>query len=339
MVGAVVAADDGVVGEGYHHGAGSPHAEVLALEQAREKARGATLYVTLEPCCHFGRTPPCTRRIIDAGIKRVVAGVVDPDPRVCGKGAEELRKAGVQVEFGVLEGDTSRLIEPHRKFAQTGLPFVTLKLATSLDGRIATRTRQTRWITGEKARRYAHRLRAESDVVMVGIGTASIDDPLLTARLVRASRQPARVVVDTRARLEPTARMLQDSGSATIVATTENAPSDSLERLRKAGAEVLVLPENEGRVDLRSLLKELGQRGIRTVLVEGGAALAGSLMDERLVDKVVFVIAPILIGGSRATSALGGKGADDIGDALRLADVRVRRIARDIVVQGYLPGE
>ena len=339
MVGAVVVADAKVVGEGYHPGAGQPHAEVLALKHAGEAARGATLYVTLEPCCHFGRTPPCTGRIIEAGVKRVVAAVVDPDPRVSGKGADELRVAGIQVEFGALQEQAAELIEPHLKYVRTGLPLVTVKLAMSLDGRIATRTRQTRWITGEKARRFAHSLRAEADAVIVGVGTAMIDDPLLTARLVRAKRQPRRVVVDTAARMQPTARMLQQGNGPVMVATTEQAPKESVERLRAAGAEIIVLPEKDGRVDLRALLKELGERDVRSVLVEGGAALAGSMLDDRLVDRVVFVMAPLLIGGARATSALGGKGADDIGDAVRLADVRVRRIGEDLVVQGYLPGE
>jgi diaminohydroxyphosphoribosylaminopyrimidine deaminase/5-amino-6-(5-phosphoribosylamino)uracil reductase len=272
--------------------------------------------------------------IIAAGIRRVVAAQVDPDPRVSGKGADKLRAAGIEVEFGVLGQQAVRLIEAHHKYVTTRRPFVTLKLACSLDGKIATAGGQSQWITGEQARRFVHRLRAESDAVMVGAGTVLADDPLLTVRLVSASKQPLRVVIDGRARTPADARVLKAASAPTMVVIGVSA-SKQAEGLRAAGAEVLSLPEADGLIDLGAVLDELGRREITTLLVEGGAALAASLVEARLVDKFIFILAPILIGGGDAPSAVAGAGARTLQEAVRLRDVRVRRLGQDILIEGY----
>jgi diaminohydroxyphosphoribosylaminopyrimidine deaminase/5-amino-6-(5-phosphoribosylamino)uracil reductase len=334
MVGAVIVNQGRIVAEGWHRGAGKPHAEVLALQSAGQEAHGATLYVTLEPCCHWGRTPPCVDAVIAAGIRKVVAGVVDPDQRVSGNGGEKLRAAGIEVEFGLLEQEASRLIEAHRKYVTTRRPFVTVKLACSLDGKIATASGQSQWITGEKARRFAHRLRAESDAVMVGAGTVLADDPLLTARLVRSKRQPLRIVVDGAASIPSDARVLQAASSPAMVVVGASA-SERAEGLRASGAEVLCLPDVQGRIDLGCVLDELGRREITTLLVEGGARLVASLVEERLVDKFIFILAPMLIGGTNSPGAIAGAGAHSLEDAIRLRNVSVRRLGEDIVVEGY----
>lgn len=334
MVGAIIVRNGRIVGEGWHPGAGKPHAEVIALQAAAQKARGATLYVTLEPCCHWGRTPPCVDSIIAAGIRSIVAAQVDPDPRVSGKGADKLRAAGIEVEFGVLGQQAARLIEAHHKYVTTRRPFVTLKLACSLDGKIATASGQSQWITGEQARRFVHRLRAESDAAMVGAGTVLADDPLITARLVSASKQPLRVVIDGKARTPADARVLKAASARTLVVVGASA-SRQAEGLRAAGAEVLSLPDTDGRIDLGSVLDELGRREITTLLVEGGATLAAALVEARLVDKFIFILAPILIGGAEAPSAIAGAGARVLEQAARLRDVQVRRLGQDILVEGY----
>lgn len=336
-VGAVVVRDGRVVGEGYHAAAGQPHAEVLALRQAGEAARGATLYVTLEPCCHFGRTPPCTREIIGAGIARVVAAMLDPNPRVAGRGAEELRRAGIDVQVGCREREARRLNEAFCKYITTGIPFVTYKAALSLDGKVATAGGDSRWISGEESRRLVHRLRDRYDAVMVGIGTVLADDPLLTCRL-DGGRDPVRVVVDSRGRLPPGARLLHSGSPApTLVATTAAVPREARAALEAIpGVEVVELSSRDGRVDPGALLRALGEREITSVLLEGGPTLAASLLEGGWVDKVMFFLAPLLVGGVQAPSALGGAGAARLGEARRLRDVVVERVAEDILVTAYV---
>jgi diaminohydroxyphosphoribosylaminopyrimidine deaminase/5-amino-6-(5-phosphoribosylamino)uracil reductase len=334
MVGAVVAKAGRIIAEGYHRRAGEPHAEALALQRAGPEARGATLYVTLEPCCHHGRTPPCTDAIIASGVRRVVAAMRDPNPLVAGKGLRRLRRAGIEVEVGLLEEQARRLNEAYCHRITTGRPFVTLKLAASLDGKIATRTGSSRWITAQAARLHVHRLRAESDAVMVGIGTALADDPRLTGQL-GAMRQPIRVVVDSRARLPTDAAMLREPGGPVIVAATLRAPRSRVAALRRAGAEVLLLRERQGRVDLRALLEALGRRGITSLLVEGGSEIAGSLLDAHLVNKFVLFLAPILVGGARAPMIAAGRGVARLSEALRLDRLAVRRLGPDLVITGY----
>lgn len=335
-VGAVVVRDGQIVGEGFTQPPGQAHAEVVALQQAGEKARGASLYVTLEPCCHYGRTPPCTNAIIQAGLHEVHLSFLDPNPLVSGAGSQQLESAGIRVVIGEAAGASRKLLETYCKFITTGLPFVTAKFAASLDGKLAARGGNSRWITGEAARREAHHLRAISDAVMVGIGTVLADDPQLTARDAQdqpLSRQPLRVVVDSQARTPPSARLLRPPGS--VLVACAQAPRVRLRALRDAGAEVVKAAAGDGRVDLKALLQLLGQRGVTSVLAEGGSALLGSLFDLGLVDKVAAFIAPVIIGGAGGLPAVGGQGADSMAQALRLRNREVHPLGEDLLVIGY----
>ncbi|HEY8394547.1 MAG TPA: bifunctional diaminohydroxyphosphoribosylaminopyrimidine deaminase/5-amino-6-(5-phosphoribosylamino)uracil reductase RibD [Thermaerobacter sp.] len=340
LVGAVLVRDDRVVGEGFHRRAGAPHAEAEALRQAGDRARGATLYVTLEPCCHYGRTPPCSDALIRAGIRRVVAAMVDPDPRVRGRGLAALRAAGVRVEVGLLEEEARRLNAAYLAWNLLGRPLITMKYAMTLDGRIATRRGDARWITGDAARRFVHRLRDRVDLIAVGIGTVLADDPCLTTRLPRGGRDPIRLVIDSQARTPPGARVVRAAAASpapTWIAVTERAPAHRVRALEAAGAQVLRVPATaEGRVDLAELLVELGRRGIRHVLVEGGAAIHGALLAAGLADHVLAFIAPKLVGGAGAPGPVGGPGVDRMAGALRLHRVRLRRLGDDWLVEGYL---
>ena len=334
-VGAVVARGDRIVGEGRTQPAGEAHAEVVALRQAGELAQGATLYVTLEPCSYFGRTPPCTNAIIVAGIATVRASMADPNPRVSGRGIAALRGAGISVIVGEGREEAAELAEPHTVFMTTGMPMVTLKFAMSLDGKIGTRSGDSRWISCEESRRYAHALRARSGAIVAGIGTVLADDPQLTARDENdepLSRQPLRVVVDSRGNTPPGAAMLRQPGR-TLVAVSEI--SDGKRRsLESAGAEVFHAPADGGRVDLRALLTELGKRGVTSVLAEGGGVIAGSLMDARLAHRVVAFVSPVIIGGDRAPTPVGGQGATLMSDAVRLSGVSIERFGADVAVIG-----
>jgi diaminohydroxyphosphoribosylaminopyrimidine deaminase/5-amino-6-(5-phosphoribosylamino)uracil reductase len=338
MVGAVLVKDDQLVGEGFHAYAGSDHAEVAALREAGPAAAGATLYVGLEPCCHFGRTPPCAEQIVAAGVRHVVAACEDPNPAVSGKGIAALRAAGLAVEVGVLAREAARLNEAFFTHVRTGRPFVTLKVAASLDGKIATRTGESRWITGESARRRVHQLRNETDAVLVGIGTVLRDDPLLTTRLgIADQRDPARVIVDNLARLPLRAKVVNRASTApTLVAVSQMAPRTKLEALEREGVQVMVVENSPRRVSLERLMEALGKRGILSVMIEGGAEINASALRERIVDKVQVFLAPILIGGSSTPTAVGGDGIETLSQALRLRDVRIERFDGDILVEGYL---
>lgn len=334
-VGAVVVRDGQIVGEGRTQPAGQAHAEVVALRRAGERARGATLYVTLEPCWHYGRTPPCTNAIVAAGVTEVHAAIVDPNPRVEGRGITALRAAGIEVVLGEGREEAEELVAPHAVYSTTGMPLVTLKFAMSLDGKIATRAGDSKWITCEESRRYVHDLRARSDAIMAGIGTVLADDPQLTARDSNdapLSRQPLRVVVDSAGNMPPDAAMLNQPGK-TLVAVSE-VGEDVREALESAGAEVFFAPTGNGRVNLRVLLAELGRREVTSVFVEGGGTLAGSLLDARLVHRVVAFVAPVIIGGDRAPSPVGGQGATLMSDAIRLSGVRIERFGADVAVIG-----
>ena len=337
-VGAVLVKDGRVVGEGYTQPPGQPHAELMALREAGPAARGAVLYVTLEPCPHSGRTPACTKAIIEAGVSKVHVAALDPNPRTNGGGVEALEAAGVSVVArDVLPSGSSQarqLIEGFTKHITTGLPFVIAKFAASLDGKIATRSGDSHWISGAGARRFAHQLRADADAVVVGISTALADDPHLTVRdAPLRGEQPLRVVVDSEGRLPPSAALLSEPGKSLVVVAS--VPDKRSAALGKAGAEVLALPGQDGRVDLGEMLQELGKRDVLTLLVEGGSELLGALFDARLVDKVVAVIAPVIIGGAEAPSAVKGNGAQTIQDALRLERVSFMEIDGDMVVTGY----
>jgi diaminohydroxyphosphoribosylaminopyrimidine deaminase/5-amino-6-(5-phosphoribosylamino)uracil reductase len=341
LVGAVVVAGGQVVGRGFHPRAGEPHAEVLALREAGDRARGATLYVTLEPCSHTGRTGPCTEALIAAGVRRVVAAMVDPDPQVNGRGIARLRDAGIQVEVGVLEAEARRVNEFFIKHRRTGLPFVTLKWAMSLDGRTAVRRDRETAITGEAARAYAHRLRNIYDAVLVGVGTVLADDPLLTCRLPAgtepAPRNPLRIVVDSRLRTPETALVITTLGEApTLLVTTRAAPAERVEAFRRAGVEVLVQDRAGGPVDLRELMQGLGRRGLLSVLIQGGGTVNAAALAAGVVDKVIALVAPCLIGGAQAPAPLDGAGFGGFAEPLRLRHVQVEPLGDDVAMTGYL---
>jgi diaminohydroxyphosphoribosylaminopyrimidine deaminase/5-amino-6-(5-phosphoribosylamino)uracil reductase len=319
LVGAVVVSSEGrLVGEGWHEGPGRPHAEVVALDQAGEAARGATLYSSLEPCAHVGRTPPCVRAIVEAGVARVVAAMRDPNPVVDGRGFDELRSAGVDVREGVLVEEAARQNQAFVKHVRTGMPFVVWKMAASLDGKVAARDGTTRWITGEAARADVHRLRAWSDAIVVGARTAIMDDPSLTVRDPSyEGPPPLRVLVDAAGRA-PAGGDLFDDAAPTLVATTELAAQARREAWTAAGAEVVVYEAEGDGVPLRELMRDLGKRDVQGVLLEGGPTLAFSAVEEGLVDAVVVYLAPKLIGGVDAPTVLGGRGFAPIGSALPL---------------------
>lgn len=338
-VGAVIVKDGIIVGEGYTQPPGSNHAEIVALQQAEDKARGATMYVTLEPCCHQGRTPPCTTAIIEAGISEVHLSIIDPSLRVCGRGKSALEAAGIRTIVGEHEEAAQELNEAYIKFTSTGLPFVLGKFAMSLDGKIATKTGDSKWISGEQSRRYVHTLRSQIDAIMVGVETIIRDDPQLTARAGldggQLEKQPLRVVVDSAARTPPTARVLKLPGKTTIAVTSE-ADQGRRRKLVEAGAEILELPSRGRVVDLEELLKVLGGRQIISLMVEGGAAVFGSLFEQSLVDKVLVFIAPIIIGGEGAKNPVEGKGVEKLSQATNLIRTRMESVGSDILVSGYV---
>ena len=337
MVGAVVVKGGAVVGTGYHHRAGEPHAEVLALRQAGEKAKGATLYLNLEPCDHFGRTPPCTRAILKAGVQRLVAGMKDPNPLVSGRGIKRLKEAGVRVEVGVCKEACQELNAAFIKGMTTGTPWVILKAAVSLDGKTATRSGDSRWISSGTSRRQVHRLRRRVDAVMVGIGTVRRDDPLLNIRLPGKSpaRQPLRVVIDSRLRISPASRIVRTAEAfPTLVVTTPAAPADKRNKLKKAGVKVLVTRgDRRGRVKLRPLMRELRRMGIQSVLLEGGPTLNAGALEERIVDRILLFVAPKIVGGREAPQMVGGEGVWRMKNARQAEILRVRRIGPDLMIE------
>jgi diaminohydroxyphosphoribosylaminopyrimidine deaminase/5-amino-6-(5-phosphoribosylamino)uracil reductase len=336
LVGCVVARESGeVVGEGFYLYEGVKHAETLALEQAGERARGATAYVSLEPHAHQGRTPPCTLALIAAGVRRVVAPIEDPNPLVSGRGFKHLRAAGVEVEVGLLAQDAARLNEKYIHAMRHARPFVHLKLAASLDGRIATRNGDARWITNEQSRARVQLLRHEYDAILVGAGTASADDPLLTDRSDLPRHRPlVRVLLDDNLRLTPDSRLARTARDIPlIIYTSDAADMRAAETLRACGAELVRQPR--GARDLPSVLADLHGRSLQSVLVEGGARVAGMFLDAALVDKVSFFIAPIIIGGRDARPAVAGTGAASIADATRLTDAEITQHAGDVEITGY----
>jgi len=335
MVGAVLVKENRVLAEGYHVRAGEAHAEIVALQRAGGKARGATLYINLEPCTHYGRTPPCAPEVIRSGVKRVVIGMKDPNPLVKGRGIKSLRGAGLQVEVGILEEESRRLNEAFCKYVVTGKPFVILKLAATLDGKIATRRGEARWISSEPSRKLVHRMRDQVDGVIVGVGTVLRDDPLLTAR-IKGARDPHRIILDSHLRTPEEASVIRGSPARTTIVTTGNAPRKKIERLEKRGVRLLTCSAKGEWIDLRSLLRKLGTMGMTSVMVEGGSRVSGSFLDERLVDKLVLFFSPKVIGDPGALGMFGGKGAADLKDAIPVKDLRVRRIGGDILVEGYL---
>lgn len=338
MVGAVVVKDGRIVGCGYHQKAGTPHAEVHALKDAGVKAEGATIYVTLEPCCHYGRTPPCTEAIKNAGVNRVVVAITDPNPLVAGKGLNVLKEAGIEVTSGVLASEATKLNEVFIKYITTKMPFVVLKAAVSLDGKIATVGGESQWITGPESRLYAHRLRHKYDGILVGINTILDDDPSLTTRLPEGDGvDPVRIVLDSKCRTPVNAKIINQSSKAkTIIAVTEAADKNKITALKKAGVEVLVINDQEGMVNLDQLLRRLGEMQITSLLVEGGSGVHGSFLTAGVIDKVYWFIAPMLIGGRDAPGAVAGSGIKELTAAVRLNQPRVNRFGADICIEGNI---
>ena len=334
LVGAVVARAGQVVGEGWHKRFGAAHAEVNALGAAGEAARGATLYVTLEPCCHHGKTPPCTDAVLRAGIARVVIAMHDPFPEVAGQGAAILQVKGVPVEVGVCAAEARRLNAPYLKLLATGRPYVHAKWAMTLDGKIATRAGDSKWISCPASRGVVHGLRGRVDGVLVGVGTALADDPRLTAR-PPGPRTAARVVLDSHARLPLTSALVRTAREVPTVVATAAAPPAQAALLHAAGCEVLTLPGTDGRPDVGALLAELGRRRMTNVLVEGGAAVLGAFLDAGAIDEVHVWIAPRLAGGAAALTPVGGRGVEKIAQALTLAECRVETVEGDLYVHGW----
>ncbi len=338
-VGAVIVKEEDIIGLGYTQPPGSTHAEVMALSQAGAKARGATMYVTLEPCCHYGYTPPCTKTIIDAGISKVHIAILDPNPLVSGQGVKELEKAGVKIYLGECEQGAYELNEAYIKFITTGLPFVIAKFAMSLDGKLATKSGDSKWISSDEARKYIHNLRHTVDAIMVGINTVMIDNPKLTARSSsgkggKMKLQPLRVIVDGKGRVPLTAQIFKEPGNV-LIAASDSLNIQKVDDLGKVGAETVQLPTKEGLVDLEELLRMLGRRKVTSILVEGGGALLGSLFDQGLVDKVLAFVSPIIIGGDEAKTVVGGKGVSKVAEALQLNRIKVEKFDNTILISGY----
>ena len=337
MVGAVVVHRGTIVGQGSHRKVGGPHAEVLALSQAGSRAKGGTLYVTLEPCSHLKkRTPPCVPLVIASGVRRVVVGMVDPNPQVQGRGVAQLKRAGIQVDVGCCETEARQLNEAYIHWVQTGRPFTILKAGMTLDGQIATAGGESQWITDEAARMQAHRVRADVDAVLVGIGTVLRDNPRLTARPggELSLRQPLRIVVDSRLRIPLKAPVLDEQQVAhTLLVTTNAAPSRKMETLKKRGVDVLVLPKAGRQVDLQVLWTRLGQLGVTSVLVEGGSELNAAVLRAGLVQRLMCFVAPLLLGGQDAKGLLGGVSPRRLREAVPLKNVRIEPVGRDMLIE------
>ncbi len=336
-VGAILVKNGRIIARGHHKKAGTAHAEVVALEQAGTRARGADLYTTLEPCDHWGKTPPCTQAILDAGIRRVVSGSSDPNPLVNGRGVDRLRKAGVEVLTGVLKDDADALNRPFFRFIQTGMPWVTLKAAVTLDGKLATGTGDSKWVTGEEARREVHRLRNRVDAILVGSNTVLKDDPQLTTRLPEGEgRDPVRIVVDSHLRLPLTRKVFNLRSSArTIVATVEPLSHPRARKLEAKGVEVWSIKARQGRVDLKSLLRQMARSGLLSVLVEGGAQIFGTLLKERLADELLLFMAPKVVG-SGGLSWVGDLGVSSMARALQVESLEIERHGRDLLLKSLL---
>ena len=337
-VGAVIVRKGQVVAAGYHRKAGGAHAEVEALSQLGGKARqGDTLYVTLEPCNHYGRTPPCTQAILEKGVRKVVVGMRDPNPRVTGGGCDTLSGQGVEVIAGVLEEECRHLNEWFVTYVTKGRPFVIAKSALTLDGWTATSTGHSRWVTNERSREWVHRLRNQVDGILVGVGTVMADDPLLNTRLKRGKgKDPVRIIVDTDLSIPMNARVLgHPDGSETVIAVGEDVRTERLRGIERRGISFLLCPKKEGRIDLRALLDRLGKRSITSVLLEGGATLMGAMIREKLVDKFCIFMAPKILGGSDGRPMALGKGPGKMDESIPLKDIRIRRFGEDLLIMGY----
>lgn len=330
MVGALIVKNGIIIAEDFHRKPGTPHAEVLVIEKAGENAKGATLYVNLEPCCHIEkRTPPCTRSVINAGIKKVIIGMKDPNPKVSGRGILELQNAGIDIKSGILEDEAKRLNEAYIKYITTDKPFVILKIAMTLDGKIATPEGQSKWITGEKSRKTVHRLRSRIDAIMTAIGTVKADDPQLTAR-IKGGKNPWRVVIDPNLEIPINANVLRVPPETIIVTKINNPKANYLE---KTGIKIIYFKE---KLDLNWLMEKLGKMEITSVLIEGGSSLNAHILEEGIVDKVIFFIAPKIIGGEKSFPAVGGKTFKKLEEAYRVKDLKIKRVGEDLLIEGYI---
>ena len=337
-VGAVVVRDDKIVGEGYHKGAGQPHAEVEALEAAGANAEGADLYVTLEPCNHFGKTPPCTHKILNSKIKKVFIGCKDPNPFVSGGGIKYLQENGIQAEQGLLEEEAQELIEDFIWYVRNNKsPFVILKSASTLDGKTATRTGDSKWITNEASRAFVHQLRHEVDAILIGSGTLHADDPSLTARIKNfKSKNPMRVILDTHLSISETAKVLTDSAAKTLIVSHPDSSPQKKDRLRELGAGILEVPLKNKKLDLRELMINLGRMSVLSLMIEGGGTVAGAALQAGIVNKLMLFMAPKLLGGNDGKPIFNIKGPEYIKDAIGLKKIKLSRFGDDVLVSGYL---
>jgi diaminohydroxyphosphoribosylaminopyrimidine deaminase/5-amino-6-(5-phosphoribosylamino)uracil reductase len=334
LVGAVIVRNGDIIATGWHRKAGTPHAEIHALRMAGNLAKGATLYVTLEPCSHYGRTGPCAVAVAQSGIKRVVIGMQDPNPKVSGRGINILREAGIEVKCGVLENEVRKLNEVFLHWITTGKPFVIMKTAMTLDGKIATAQGESKWITNENSRYRTHELRDRYDAILVGIGTVLKDDPHLTARLHgKKGKNPIRVILDSKARTPLESHVLNDGEAPTIIAVTASAPARRIKALRERGAEV-IQSGNGDQVDLQQLLKLLGDKEIASLLVEGGGRVNFSFLRAGLVNKVMAFVSPKILGGKDALTPVEGEGFAKLSQAVRLTDLHVEQLDGDLLIEG-----
>ena len=337
LVGAVIVKNGQIIAEGWHECYGGLHAERNALKNGKDDPKGATMYVTLEPCCHHGKTPPCTEALIEKGIARVVVGMTDPNPLVAGKGVELLRNAGIEVLTGIEEEVIRKQNRIFIKYITTGMPWVVMKTAMTLDGKIATHTGDSCWVTGEKARMQVQEMRARYIGIMVGAGTAEIDNPMLTCRLERKVRQPIRIVVDSKARLILDSHLVETAKQyRTIVAHTQMADNTKLKQLISKGVELISCSETEGRINVDDLLKKLGKRGIDAILLEGGGELNETFIRKGFIDEVYAFIAPKIIGGCEAKTPVEGQGFSAMKDAVSLGDITMDKVGEDILIHGFI---
>lgn len=339
LVGAVIVKEGRIIGQGYHEKYGEAHAEVNAFKDAKEDVKGATMYVTLEPCSHYGKTPPCVERIIENKISRVVIGMVDPNPLVAGKGIKKLQEVGIDITVGVLESRCKSVNEVFIKYITKKKPFVVLKTAMSLDGKISTASGDSKWITEKEARENVHKLRNELTAIMVGINTVIIDNPELTCRIPKG-RNPIRIIVDSNLRIPYDSKIVETAKKfKTIIATTEKATKDKIHKLEALGIMVIETKAKNGKVDLKDLMTKLGEQNIDSILLEGGGTLNYSALESGVVDKVLVYIAPKIIGGTKSKTPVGGSGISNLKDAFKVRDLSISSIGKDILLQGYIQGD
>ncbi|MDU2688582.1 bifunctional diaminohydroxyphosphoribosylaminopyrimidine deaminase/5-amino-6-(5-phosphoribosylamino)uracil reductase RibD [Paeniclostridium sordellii] len=339
LVGAVIVKDKKIIAKGYHEKYGEDHAEVNAFKNAKENVAGATMYVTLEPCSHYGKTPPCVDKIIDNKISRVVIGMMDPNKLVLGQGIKKLQDAGIEVEVGVLEEECKKLNEVFIKYIKNKKPFVVLKAAMSLDGKISTASGESKWITGNKSRSEVHKLRNDLSAIMVGVDTVIIDNPYLTCRIVDG-RNPIRIIIDSKLRIPKDSNVLENTNDIkTIIATTEKAPKEKIDYLENLGVWVIKTKSKDEKVNLKELMIKLGELKIDSILLEGGSTLNYSALEVGIVDKVLVYIAPKIIGGVNSKTPVGGNGIEQLKDAFKIKDLNISMVSEDVLIQGYIGGE